>query len=107
MRPLDVTSRPDQEAVEVALTGDLDMNATFKIEPEVYRLLTQHGIRRLVLNLANVRLIDSAGIGALVSIHERAEQFGVEVTLANVSDAAQRLFDLTGVGFAASAPGRI
>lgn len=107
MQPLDVTSRPDQEAVEIALTGDLDMNATFKLEPAVYRLLTQHGIRRLVVNLADVRFIDSAGLGALVSIRERAQQFGAEVTLANVSDAAQRVLDVTGVDFAASTPGRI
>jgi anti-anti-sigma factor len=96
MRPPDVTSQPDQEAVEVVLAGDLDMNATFRIEPEVYRLLTQHGIRRLVLNLAEVRFIDSAGVGALVSIRERAERFGVEMTLTNASGAVQRVLDLTG-----------
>ena len=98
MRPPDVPSQPDEEAVEVVLSGDLDMNATFRIEPEVYRLLTQHGIRRLVLDLAEVGFIDSAGIGALVSIRERAEQFGVELTLTNASETVQRVLDLTGVG---------
>ena len=81
MRPRDLPSQPEAEAVEVVLTGDLDMDATFRIEPDVYRLLSQHGIRRLVLNLAEVGFIDSAGVGALVSIRERAEQFGVEMTL--------------------------
>lgn len=98
MRPPDVPSQPDEEAVEVVLSGDLDMNATFRIEPEVYRLLTQHGIRRVVLDLAEVGFIDSAGIGALVSIRERAEQFGVELTLTNASETVQRVLDLTGVG---------
>ena len=96
MRLRDLPSQPEAEAVEVVLTGDLDMDATFRIEPGVYRLLTQHGIRRLVVNLAEVGFIDSAGVGALVSIRERAEQFGVEMTLTNASGAVQRVLDLTG-----------
>ena len=79
------------------------MHATFRIEPEVYRLLTQHGIRRLVMNLAEVGFIDSAGVSALVSIREQAARFGVDMTLANTSGAVQRVLDLTGLGWPTNA----
>lgn len=101
--PLETLWR-DHESVEVALPDDLDMMATFRLEPEVYRLLTQHGVRRLVLNLADVEFVDSAGVGALVSIREQADRFGVELWLANVSDAVQRVLDITGVGSSAHHP---
>ena len=92
------TTRFDETFVEVALAGELDMPATFNLEPEVDRLLDNKRIRRLILNLADVRFIDSAGVGALLSIRERTEQLGVELILANVPDPVQRVLELTGAG---------
>lgn len=88
--------RGDDTCVEVAVGGDFDMAATFKLEPEVDRLLAETRVRRLVVDLAEARFIDSAGVGALLSIRERTEQLGVELILANVPDPVQRVLDLTG-----------
>jgi len=99
-RSLDATARAtprgDDTCVEVAVGGDFDMVATFKLEPEVDRLLAETRVRRLVVDLAEARFIDSAGVGALLSIRERTEQLGVELILANVPDPVQRVLDLTG-----------
>jgi anti-anti-sigma factor len=97
--PLDASAhrtRGDDTSVELALAGDLDMVATFNLEPEVDRLLAERGVRRLILNLADIGLIDSAGVGALVSIRERTEQLGVELILANVPGPVQRVLEITG-----------
>ncbi|MGH3337312.1 MAG: STAS domain-containing protein [Propionibacteriaceae bacterium] len=83
-------------SVEIQASGDLDMAATFKLEPEVERLLAQDGVRRLVLDLAGVRFIDSAGIGALLSIRERADRLRVEMALTNVPTQVERVLELTG-----------
>jgi anti-sigma B factor antagonist len=85
-------------SVEVALAGDFDMVATFRVEPEIDRLLAEDGIRRLVVDLADVRFIDSAGVGALLSMRERATRLGVRMTLANVPHPVQRVLDATGTG---------
>jgi|tagenome__1003787_1003787.scaffolds.fasta_scaffold20614495_3 anti-anti-sigma factor len=86
----------DETALELALAGDLDMVATFNLEPKVDRLLAEGGVRRLILNLADVAFIDSAGVGALVSIRERTEQLGVELILANVPAPVHRVLEITG-----------
>jgi anti-anti-sigma factor len=95
-RSLDATPHGDDACVGVAVSGDFDMAATFKLEPEVDRLLAATRPRRLVVDLAEAGFIDSAGVGALLSIRERTEQLGVELILANVPDPVQRVLDLTG-----------
>ena len=79
------------------LAGDLDMAATFRVEPEVDRLLARHAVRRLVLDVADVGFIDSAGLGALLSIRERTKSLGIELALVNVSDPVRRILDLSGM----------
>jgi anti-anti-sigma factor len=49
-------------------------------------------------DLADVRFIDSAGIGALLSIRERTERLSVEMALTNVPAPVQRVLELTGIG---------
>ena len=89
------TSRRVDASVEIQASGDLDMAATFKLEPEVERLLAQDGVRRLVLDLADVRFIDSAGV-AHFSIRERADRLRVEMALTNVPTHVERVLELTG-----------
>jgi anti-anti-sigma factor len=72
------------------------MAATFRIEPELERVLAQTEGRRLILNLADVRFIDSAGVGALLSMRERARQLGVQMSLADIPEPVQRVLDLSG-----------
>jgi anti-anti-sigma factor len=50
----------------------------------------------LVLDLADVGFVDSAGLGALLSIRERAHQLGIGLTVSRASDPVQRVLDLTG-----------
>jgi anti-anti-sigma factor len=94
----DLSPRRAGDCLHVQLAGDLDMPATFKFEPELDRLLAGNDIRRLLVDLAGVRFVDSAGLGALLSIRERTNTLGIEMSLVNVSDSVQRLLDFTGTG---------
>jgi anti-anti-sigma factor len=91
-------ARHEGESLEVALVGDLDMAATFKLESELERLLARHEVRRLVFDLADLTLVDSAGLGALLAMRDRTEDLGIEMVLANLSDPVRRILDLSGLG---------
>jgi anti-anti-sigma factor len=91
-------SEPGDDTLVVAIVGELDMAATLKIEPELDRLLAREQARRLVLDLAAVRFLDSAGLGGLLSIRERAGRLGTEMDLVNVSAAVRRILDVSGMG---------
>jgi anti-anti-sigma factor len=85
-------------SLEVTLAGELDMAAAFAFESEVDRLLAARGVREVVLDLADVDFVDSAGLGALLSIRERTKQLGIGLALERVSAPVQRVLDLTGSG---------
>jgi len=91
-------SEPGDDPLVVAIVGELDMAATLKIEPELDRLLAREQARRLVLDLAAVGFLDSAGLGGLLSVRERAGRLGIEMDLVNVSAAVRRILDVSGMG---------
>lgn len=57
--------------------------------------LVQQGKKNVVLNLAEVSYIDSAGLGALVSAHISLSREGGRVKLANVTKKLQDLLAIT------------
>jgi len=95
---LTLRSEPHDATVDVTVSGDLDMAAAFKFETELEGALAGPDTRAVVLDLAEVTFIDSAGLGALLAIRERANQAGVELAIARVSDRVQRVLDATGLG---------
>jgi anti-anti-sigma factor len=92
-----LAARPDGDCMRVRLAGDIDMAATFKLEPELDRLMGENDVRRLVLDLADVRFIDSAGLGALLSIRERTRSLEIGLRLTNVPDAVTRMLEPRGI----------
>jgi anti-anti-sigma factor len=51
----------------------------------------------LVLDFAGVRLIDSAGIGGLLSAERRVRAHGGELVVGNASEHVRHVFEVTGV----------
>jgi anti-sigma B factor antagonist len=97
-RGFTLRSRLRERSLEVALGGELDMAAAFKLEPAVEQLLATEDVRALVLDLADVAFVDSAGLGAILAIRERTHQAGIGIEITRPSDPVRRLLDLTGNG---------
>ena len=67
--------------LEVILGGEIDMGAAFRLESSFDAALAAEGLGSAVLDLADVTFIDSAGLGALRSMQDRAGQRGVEFSV--------------------------
>ena len=61
---------------------------------ELHRLI-EEGNTRLVLSMAGLEFIDSAGLGALVSCLRRAAADGGDLRLADVPPFCRAIFELT------------
>ena len=91
---IDETARDD--AVELDLAGDLDMSATFALEPVLDRVLAD-GPRRLVLDLEDVAFVDSSGLGLLIATHERATGADVDMAITGAGPEIQRVLTIAGL----------
>ena len=91
---IDETARDD--GVELDLAGDLDMSATFALEPVLDRVLAD-GPRRLVLDLGDVAFVDSSGLGLLIATHERASGAEVDMAITGAGPEIQRVFSIAGL----------
>jgi anti-sigma B factor antagonist len=89
-------ARRDGDTIVATLAGELDMPATFRLEPELERLTQQPGVRSLVLDMGAVEFIDSAGLGALLASHDRLRAVGIRFVLTRPSPAVARILHLTG-----------
>jgi anti-anti-sigma factor len=85
-------------AVEVVATGELDMAAAFKLESGVDPLLEDDAVDSVQLDLSEVGFVDSAGLGALLALRERAQDRGIPLQIARASGPVRRLLELTGLG---------
>jgi anti-anti-sigma factor len=98
------------EAVVVTLAGELDMRATFGLEPELERLTRDTDARTLVVDMGGVEFMDSSALGLLLATQERLRAHGIQFLLANPSGGVRRMLELTGAGDALSVtawpPGR-
>jgi anti-sigma B factor antagonist len=87
-------------SLELVAAGELDMTAAFSFESRVDAHLSAGGVQAVVLDLAQVDFVDSAGLGALLSIRDHARQRGIDLQLARVSDPVRKILDLTGIDIA-------
>jgi anti-sigma B factor antagonist len=60
--------------------------------------LLEDGVRKLVLDLAQVEFVDSAGLGVIMRVFGEIEQLGGHLRISGVNDQAQRLFSITHTG---------
>jgi anti-sigma B factor antagonist len=85
-----------QGATVVYVAGELDLEVASHMRAAMEPLMEQSD-RKLVLNLRDLKYIDSTGIGILIGIlkarHARQAPFAVEEIPANI----RKLFDMTGI----------
>jgi anti-sigma B factor antagonist len=94
-RDLTVDSAVREASIDVTLAGELDMAAAFRLESELDRLLATPEIDTVLLDLADVGFLDSAGLGVLLSVREQATRRGIDLRVARMSDPVRRVLDAT------------
>ena len=96
MRGFKIDETTGDDSVALALAGDLDMSATFALEPVIDRVMAARP-REFVRDLGDVAFIDSSGLGLLISTSARAGRAGVEMAITGASPEIQRVFQLAGL----------
>ena len=88
----------------IALSGELDM-ATVPTLGDRLTAVERDGARAILLDLRDLRFLDSTGLHALVRAHERSKTNGHRLLLVGVSPVTRRLCEITGTEFLLDAMG--
>ncbi len=75
------------------IEGSLDAMSTPELRPAVDELIAAR-TPRVIVDLASLRLIDSSGVGAIVSLYKRARAQGGEVVVRGLRDQPLAIFRL-------------
>lgn len=92
--PFRVDIVPENGAVVVALSGELDLASADVLEREVRRLRLA-GSNHVVVDLRDVEFMDSTGLRLLISLRNTAKREGHGMVVVPGSRQVQRIFDLT------------
>lgn len=83
----------DGTTIVLRLSGELDALTAGDLRPTLDSLAGQSG-RHVVVDMSALRLIDSSGVGALVSLYKRVRENGGNVRFDGVSDQPLAIFKL-------------
>ena len=86
--------RTESDVTVITITGVIDVASSLELRETLASMLGTAGAR-VLLDLSNVSLIDSSGIGILIGAHRHADGAGATLVLAAPAGPAARVFELT------------
>jgi len=96
--PFVVTTRTDGAHTVLALTGELDLDATTQLLAAVRQALAHTGAEAIELELHGLNFLDSSGLQALLTAHDEVEAAGIRFRVTTISMLAARVVDIAGLG---------
>lgn len=95
MSDLSITTRDDRGVTIVNPVGKIALGDTSQLLHSELRCLVDEGNKNILINLSNVKMIDSSGLGTLVASYTTVERAGGQLKLTNLSDKASELMTIT------------
>jgi anti-anti-sigma factor len=91
-------SAPGGPETRITLRGEVDYQTAQDVRATITGVLGRHGLRRIVISLIDVTLLDSTGIGTLVVAQRICRDLGIGLRVCDASPFIARLFAVVGVG---------
>ncbi len=94
--PFHIDVHPERETVRVVPVGELDLVTAPELEAQLHDL-RRSGFVRVVLDLRELRFVDSSGIRVIVTEHRYAGANDREFSFIGGSPTVQRALEVCGV----------
>src|ERR1700675_3067092 len=92
---LKITNHETDGIAVLALDGRIVLGEETVALREKVKSLLAEGKKKIVLDLKNVSMIDSSGLGALVAAHSSAKSGGAALRLCNLGSRTDELLQMT------------
>jgi anti-anti-sigma factor len=90
--------------VVVRLAGEVDLTVSSTLEAILLDAVAQGSVRQIVVDLGQLRFLDSSGVHALVKGYHSAKTAGASLVVRNAAGIVARVLTITGVGEALGMP---
>ncbi|HEU5160491.1 MAG TPA: STAS domain-containing protein [Streptosporangiaceae bacterium] len=96
MQLLEISTRQAGRHAVVALRGELDLAGAARLRDRL-RTVCEDNKGRVVLDLTELRFVDSTGLSILVEYHEKARSAGGRLILLAPGASVVRILNITGL----------
>ena len=79
----------------ISCAGRFTMGTRLSETEALIQSMIEDGLRKLVLDLTHVDIVDSAGLGVIVRVFGELNQRGGRLRISGPSEQARRLFEIT------------
>jgi anti-sigma B factor antagonist len=90
---MNFTREDDGDVTVLRISGSLDALSTPELRPTIDALVAEKR-PTITVNLSDLRLIDSSGVGAIVSLYKRMRALGAKVEVVGLKDQPLAIFRL-------------
>ncbi len=91
-----VTKVIENKAAQVDVSGEIDVYTSPKVK-EAINALIEEGHYNLIINLEQVRYIDSTGLGILIGALKKVREHSGNIFLVCVDQQIKKVFTITGL----------
>jgi len=101
---MQVKSRIHKNALFISLDGELDEHTAeytrINLDNAMHNFVRTSPVTRagqIIIDLANLKFMDSTGIGVLIGRYKKMRENNVPIYISNPSSQAERIFKMTGL----------
>ena len=94
---MQLKNRIHQNVLYISLEGELDEHTAEYTRVNMDKLMTATRVMHIVIDLANLRFMDSTGIGVLIGRYKKMKDKNIPIYISNPSSQAERIFKMTGL----------
>lgn len=87
----------ESDVLVVRLEGELDHHEASDLRNSWQEVMRSYDIRHIVLNLEQLKFMDSSGLGVILGRYRELQPLGGEMIICAISPMVKRLFDMSGL----------
>lgn len=93
-----VTGYLKDKILYISLSGEMDECSAHDAREKCDRLIENGAdAKKIVVNLSDIKFMDSTGIGFLIGRYKKASRFGVPLFVENPNFAADKILNISGI----------
>jgi anti-sigma B factor antagonist len=84
----------EKSSVVVHLVGDCDLYSAPRLKVELLKKI-EAGVRRILIDMADLRYLDSSGVGVIICLLQAAKRVGSEIHFKDLTGGPRRVLERT------------